>query len=272
LGHFAKQKVANVVYPYLLWATLQVSLQGGLREQINHPESYQGLTRILYSPPGQFWFLYTLLLIQILYYAISQMRSPAATFFVVAVFLYFLPLLQGLGSLWAPYQICWNTIYFAVGVLAAEWRLPRMLGRVPMHWMLLIAMVGSCAVVINALTAFQDQYLLRPATALLGCVAVVSVSSILARYRSLSFLITWGALSLEIYVAHTVFSSGIRILLQKGLHVDNTVVHCLLGVVIGLYGPVLLATGAQRVGVKNLFRWRRSSARLSEGQRLGERT
>jgi peptidoglycan/LPS O-acetylase OafA/YrhL len=49
-----------------------------------------------------------------------------------------------------------------------------------------------------------------------------------------------GRYSLEIYLAHIIFASGIRIILDKFFHVDILILHIVLGLVFGLLAPLML--------------------------------
>lgn len=61
-----------------------------------------------------------------------------------------------------------------------------------------------------------------------------------------------GALSLAIYVMHTMFSAALRIgLLAIGI--DDPALHMVLGTAVGLVGPVMVFAVADRIGVSRVM-------------------
>ena len=60
-------------------------------------------------------------------------------------------------------------------------------------------------------------------------------------------------MSLEIYVAHTIFLAASRILLQKILKINDPSLHLLLGTAVGIYAPIALTLFCRRFGFKYMF-------------------
>jgi hypothetical protein len=76
------------------------------------------------------------------------------------------------------------------------------------------------------------------------------------------FIRILGVYSLEIYVAHTIASAGIRIALQKGLKVQDVNVHIILGTVGGLLLPLILNSLCRRFHAEYVFRIPRRRSRM----------
>ena len=69
-----------------------------------------------------------------------------------------------------------------------------------------------------------------------------------------------GEYSLEIYVAHTIASAGLRIALQKAFKVDVPAIHVAVGTVGGLALPLILGLLCRRFHAGFLFRFPRRKA------------
>jgi len=101
---------------------------------------------------------------------------------------------------------------------------------------------------------------------LAGVVAAACLCALWSRARSRlgrhssAVLAELGKCSLAIYVAHTIVSAGVRIGLQKVMHVDEPLTHAVLGTIAGLVVPVGLYRAAQRFNFPYPFEWPRPHA------------
>jgi peptidoglycan/LPS O-acetylase OafA/YrhL len=94
------------------------------------------------------------------------------------------------------------------------------------------------------------------ATAPLLAACGIAATALLARaLPGADLLREWGRLSLQIFVAHTLASAGVRIGLERGLHVGWWPLHVVAGVAAGLLFPVLLARLVERAGAPWVFTW-----------------
>jgi fucose 4-O-acetylase-like acetyltransferase len=254
-----------ILYPYLVWATLQVLVQASFSHFTNQPRSFGRLLSIPYDPPGQFWFLYTLFLIMVIHACAARLRIRSGAFLALAVGFY-------LTAYWFRMEF-WNvlyavrayTMYFALGAVFAEAGLARLPDQAKISLVVGGCVLGFGANLLMVLARWPDSRALGPLVALCGSVGLICAAILLERSRVCGFVETWGGLSLEIYAAHVFAIAAVRILLQRLTGCQLSVVHVVVGVLAGIYGPVLLYRLCQRIGFRYMFslRPRGSAVRLA---------
>lgn len=173
---FVADKLAVVVYPYLLWQTIQFAIAkaSGAKEivGVSGDPTWSKLPMLLVGYPkpyGQFWFLYVLFMSMMAYLVMSKLRFPTWLIAIVGVLFFYeghrlFETLDAAGAA-AAYD---TRTYLAVGAL--------------------VAIVGPSAVIATyGRTA-------RPALALFaGCVAVGALFIVSGHFalRTIQFT-EWG--------------------------------------------------------------------------------
>jgi hypothetical protein len=206
-------------------------------------------------PVGQFWFLYTLSLLSILYFAMSKLQlGPERIFGVFAIgacvvnqwhVIEWEPLRQALR--YGPFT--------AIGALVCQTpALMRLPGSLSPRVANGIALFGGG--LLSVLNVIEDgtQPALGVLSAIVGIVSAVSLASALRGHRCARVAGFLGCLSLEIYVAHTIPCSRIRIVLAKFAGVHDASLHLAVGTCGGIGGPLLLVWGLRQLGADWLFR------------------
>lgn len=239
----------GLVYPYLIWCTLQTAVQVVLAGSTNNPATLSDLLHIPIQPMMQFWFLYALLLVSLVYVALTKLGLPTWAVLLVALAVRFAPDF-GAAALWAPLgQLKFHLVHFVLGVAAGPYLASV---RVPRGSALIAGVVsfGLLSVLVSRFWPNPSQALALGA-AILGSIATCLLAIGLERHTP--FLKTWGALSLQIYVAHTLSSAGIRIALGRILGIQNPWIHLLGGTLAGIGLPLLLVEICRRVGFEYAF-------------------
>jgi len=247
-GRFLDGKLRTIMYPYFVWSVLQELMRAA-----SGAASVGEIWRIVYQPVMQFWFLYVLFLLGLAYVAMRKVRLPAWTFGALAIALYILPQFGvNLGTWGVVYMAALNGIYFAAGALAGPDRLMARFEAARTELLILfsVAIYILLGVVVDA--GVQRGAWVKPLVGFLGIAATLALSNALFRLNLCRFLLGWGRLSLEIFVAHTIFSAGVREFLLR-LHVTNVAVHVIAGVAVGVAGPILLVSVANRLKMRFVF-------------------
>jgi fucose 4-O-acetylase-like acetyltransferase len=251
-SRFFLDKLSVIAYPYFIWSLLQATLEIWVAKYVNHPIPAVALLKIIYSPLTQFWFLYTLFIILMLYKLAYNLELSSKVFFSFALVCYAVEVFRSNFFYWDVLNsVCYFLIYFALGVVTAQTSL--LYGLQKTGWAAGITVMG-CVLIAAGVAAHVDHWpLMRLGLAISGIVATIALAILTSRYEKLSFIRTWGLLSLEIFVAHVIAAASIRILLQKAFGLSAPLPHILLGIGLGLYMPILLAYSAQKIGLPYLF-------------------
>jgi uncharacterized membrane protein YcfT len=110
------------------------------------------------------------------------------------------------------------------------------------------------AAVVAGLPGGAFDYVLKSAVAVCGIVASIALAALMSRVRALDFVRVMGVHSLEIYVAHTIVSAGLRIALIKGFSTRDVATHVAVGTIGGVVLPLLLSLFCRRYHAEFLFR------------------
>src|SRR5262249_45565737 len=227
-SRFFLDKLSVIAYPYFIWSLLHVTLEICSAKYVNHPIPPVALLKLIYSPIMQFWFLYTLFVILTLYKLAYNLELSSKVFVAFALLCYAVEVFR-VNDWDVLNSVCYFMIYFALGVVTAQTSLLNGLLRRKTRWAAGITVVG-CVLVAAGVAAHVDHWtLMRPELAISGIVATIALAIVTSRSEKLSFIGTWGLLSLEIFVAHTIAAASIRILLQKAFGLSAPLPHILLG-------------------------------------------
>jgi fucose 4-O-acetylase-like acetyltransferase len=250
---YMANKISVIVYPYFLW-----SLMGGVLQHFasksNNSVSWLDIAKIPYVPIDQYWYLYVIFCMYILFWFLYRWHISTPTIFLLTIALYICEVsganitewdvLHSLGAL---------LIYFSLGAVIAETSLLATLAKSAWPYLLIIAIVDYGLIGVIAIIDKLKQPILHPVAAIAGTFATVTLAMLLNRLNGFSFIRTWGIYSLEIFVAHVIFSAGFRIILQKSLGYESPLVHIIVGTAIGIYLPIFLAIICSKIGFPYLF-------------------
>ena len=219
-------------------------------------EPITDIWRIIYAPVMQFWFLYVLFLVSLTYVVLRKLTMPIATIVLMSTLLF----ISGyanlqLGPWTVVYLVRLNAVYFVLGALAQTIHFPQRIEKLSLVQLQIVTGVGfgAIALVVAAGQAESAYWVLI--LALVGIAASFTLSRWLELTGGFKAIQIWGVLSLEIFLVHTIISAAIRVLLQKFFGIDSPIIHVAMGIVAGIYGPILLCRICQKLNFEYLFRW-----------------
>jgi fucose 4-O-acetylase-like acetyltransferase len=247
-GAFVAGKMRRILWPYLVWSLLQEGFRNlGGADALSASQ----LWTIAYKPVMQFWFLYVLFVLLVAY---AAWRKTGASWqlFVAAAFA--LNLSLSFGANYGPWGVIYQTLlnapYLALGIAAGCWTKRPTLGSLSNRALITISVGGY-----GLLAALVAAGIPKPAAvpvAAIGICASSCLAILLARASRYRWVDTLGIMSLEIFVAHTIFSSGLREILLRW-NITDAAVHTAGGIAIGLIAPVILRNLCQRFGLGIAF-------------------
>lgn len=259
LKNFVIDKLKTLAYPYFVWSVIQGLLIYMTSRYTNSSISLSNILGIIYQPILIFWFFYVLFIILIFYKFARDLKASSIHFSIFSVILYCLHLIQPTFISWEVIDlVCQFTIYFALGAAISERLIPR-LNQISVFTLISITISGFLAITITAWLNLTENQLLVPLIAMIGVSATIALSILLERFNAAKFIKLWGLLSLQIYVAHTLCTSGTRILLQSLLDFTDPYIHIVLGTIVGIYAPIALNWVCQQVQFPYLFVFRSKS-------------
>lgn len=262
---FFADKCRTILYPYVVWATLQTGLQVVMSRYTNAHETWRDVLAIPVIPPMQFWFLYTLFASTVLLWLVWRAGGGAAGAVLAGLALFALLIHVGTFDWPVVPMVQHNTIFLAVGVAIGARGLTSRIGSAPWPVLLAAAVTGLGVVTIAVERSWLGGAWHDLGIALAGSAGAAALSVLLARAPGARAWKLLGRRSLEIYVAHSMTAAGVRIVFHKFLGISAVALHAPLEVAVGLGVPVVLAILAERVGFPYLFRWPTARSPSPEG-------
>ncbi|GAA6189967.1 acyltransferase [Litorivita sp. NS0012-18] len=243
-GAFIKGRALRLLYPLVIWYYAFVGVKILMSSHVNTAFSLDRLLSFPVPFGTHLWFLYALLLIQIICMplAFTQTRRQILTFSLLIITTALL-VKYGVGffNIWLNQSISYLP-YFLVGVVMKELSSRDRLRAITPNALILL---GGGAFCLAELLRFIDAPIAAPFL-ILGLPAAIGfillVAGVCARYsQSLAtgVLTRLGRSSMAIYLAHIFFTAFSRTaLVETG--VENLWFHLLIGTSVGVLGPMLL--------------------------------
>lgn len=260
-GSTLLNKLKTIAYPYFVWSILQELVRGFARIRT---EPLTEIWTIIHTPVMQFWFLYALFFASLLYVGLRKLNLSISLVFLVCFLLFVSSFTSlNLGSWSAVYLVRMYAIYFVLGALVREGNYLQNLEQSDRPPLIFYSLIGFGLVALAAAFDWTELKYLSVIFAVLGIFATLAIARYVESLRAFDFLKTWGALSLEIFVAHTIFSAAARVILQKVFNMSQPGIHILVGTLVGIFCPILLYQLCLRCNFPYLFRFQPRNAKSS---------
>ncbi len=261
---FLAYKLNTIMYPYLLWASVQLSVQLLFSPYTNNPRQLSDFLYLFYAPRelDQFWFLYTIFNITMIYVSLySYVKIKSAGQLVVAAAFYYLSTVEAVASIGLLQDTLQYYLYFALGSYIAEMILDRSRYGIFSSWWLFVLLLPAFLVSQWYWITHQDlrtvQPLLFALIAIVGSSFTFNVAFILGKAGVAALLATVGRHSLYIYILHVLCIGFTRTLLLSLLKIDEAVLLLPISMVVGIVLPIVIYQLSLRHGLWFLFAFRK---------------
>lgn len=246
-GVFVLKKTINLGVPYFTFYCIFLSLNILFSSSVNTARSKSDFLSMFNNPMPPYWFLYALLSIFICVPLIEKIFNNNK--YITLAFLAGLKIIS-LFSLTPVYFI--NSVmsyglYFYIGCFINDDKqtsLPKCVAG---------ATVWSIASVL--LYLYRDgieAHLLAFIKIIFAITAIIILTQIFRRIKKSAVLDTFKKYTFQIFVMHTIFAAGIRILLLKA-GVENYAVHFIAGIIFSVYAPVIVSMISDKIVYTNFF-------------------
>lgn len=271
LKKFIETKARTILYPYFLWGIIQITLQIAMSGWVNTQRTPADYLLLLYLPRGleQFWYLYALFNVAVLYalsltvFKLNAWQNTGIGLLLFAISAYVGREAINIGFI---YDIMHYYLFYAIGDLCARfirekknlpllqsWKMAALLF-IPFaatQWYFLQKNLAHPTGHYDYVENFEPYLFIL--IALTGCAFVISISFNLQRWNKLRWLHILGKHSLYIYVAHVISLAATRIFMVKVLAISHVPTLLIFGIAAGLLLPVLMFKIADRLNIRWLF-------------------
>jgi len=269
LNGFVINKWRLLLYPYLVWTVIQITIQMILSNYVNAERTYWDYLYIFYRPReiDQFWYLYALFNTSVLFaFTTVKFKIPGSYQLVIGLLMFLLSsyLVQRKIYLGFIYDILHFYVFVALGSLVSGFILDKKRYQLFSSWKLFFIILPffvACQWYFLVTNVNHNMYgyvedfqpLLFLVIALSGVMFMINISFIFQRYNAIPLLRIIGFHSLFIYLMHVLAASATRIFMVKVLHVTNVPVLMITLILAGLFIPIIIYNLAIRWNAWWLF-------------------
>ncbi len=246
-------KLHTLIYPYLVWSIIQLSLQISLSEYTNFEKSFENIYAFLWQPSDHFWYLYTLFVMFVLYTLVYYMTSSVRSILFLSLLTYFLHEL--LSTPWSVLNSVYQFgIYFSLGIALSHFKEEH----IDKLWLRTVGAIFTFSLAMY-LVPYQGMLpslfmndLLTLIIAVIAILSVVVFSHLLSKLN-VAWIKIVGSYSLEIYLVHIIFGSGFRIIMQYVFGIESGLFHLIFGTLVGIVFSILFVEAVKKAGWLFLF-------------------
>lgn len=243
---FVFHKLLGLGIPYVTFSIVYIAINS-LVSEANTQSSISDILLIWKTPVAQYWYLYALFFLFCIWVALSGILKNWQITVLTLIIAYGVPLLG--GSLGCFDIVFYSSLAFGVGTFVGFHRLSA-----PKPWLKwLIVLLHLIASVVCVLLHIIELPWVKEGMLLFGIYASVLLISMIQACKPIArFLDFMNRYSFQIYLLHTIFTAGSRIILLR-LHITQWWIHVPVGTVFGIVFSVLAAIIAKKVRFLNFF-------------------
>lgn len=243
---FILSKLLNLGVPYFVFSAAYIAVNS-LTPGVNNENSLSDILKIWYSPVAQYWFIFALFWLFVIYALLSKFLSNIAiTALLYSAFLLFKFFGVNTGFLDSSFNC---VLAFGIGTCLKSLNVQKL------HPILRIGIVifHAAAATLAIKTAFYDNFLMDDVLTLLGIFSSVCFISLFVDFQPISHSLLYICkYSFPIYLLHTFFTAATRILLLK-MGIQNLALHICAACVSGILFPILIAKFFSRLPYLDFF-------------------
>ncbi len=269
---FINTKWKILLYPFLLWSIIQITLQIIFSRYANASRSFNSYSEIIMIPNDidQMWYLLALFNVTVLYMIVKVFLrvKPIFQVFIGVVFYY----LSSVFTSGPQYDILFYYLFFAIGDFLSSKMLDKTnyenYASVKLFWILLPIFVASQWFFVGHLDIKYSHIFLFAIVALIGCAFMLNICFILQKSGKLKIMRVIGYLSLYIYVVHVIITATLRNFFTKGLGIHNVPVLLFMILLLGIALSMISYNLVMRMGGWFLFTLDKKEDEYPKSQRL----
>ena len=257
---FILHKLMNLGIPYVTFSVVYV-LINSLVGTVNTGFKVSDILYIWKTPVAQYWFLYALFFLFVIWTALSGILKNWQIAVLTILIGYLSPIL-GI-SLGCMEVVFYSSLAFGIGTFVNF----KKLSDIPIwaKWLVVFLhiVIGVLFILVNKIeTAFVKEFMI-----LLGIYSSIMFISMLQKNKIVArFLDFVNKYSFQIYLLHTIFTAGIRIIMLR-VNINSWVIHVVVGTICGLVFSVLTAQIAKKTRVLDFFFFPTKTCKVLKGEK-----
>lgn len=256
---FILHKFYNLGVPYITFSIVYIFINSFVG-QVNTQSSVADILNIWKTPVAQYWFLYALFFLFCIWTALSGLLKNWQIALITVLIGYSSPFL-GI-SLGCFEVVFYSALSFGIGTFIDFNKLTKNSTFTKYFVVVIHIIVGVLFIYLNKIEApFINEIMM-----LFGIYSSIVFIYLIQQIKPVAnFLSFMNKYSFQIYLLHTIFTAGIRIIMLR-MNIDNWGIHILVGTACGLLFSVLAAKIAKKVKFLNFFFFPSKSYKFKKGE------
>lgn len=243
---FILHKLYNLGIPYIVFSVVYILINSFVG-QANTQSSFGDVLTIWRTPVAQYWYLYALFFLFCIWTAFSGVLNNLLITVIVASASYIAPIF---GISFGIFDLAiYSALAFGVGTFINF----SVLEKPPVWVRCLVVFFHICVSVALIFFDMIEAPYVKDIMLLFGIYSSISFISLIQEFKPVSHFLNFvNKYSFQIYLLHTIFTAGIRIVLMR-FNITEWWIHVILGTVCGLVFSVLAAIIAKKIKFFNFF-------------------
>lgn len=235
-GKFIKHKLLNLGVPYVVFSIIYIVINS-MVSSANTDFSLKDILFIWKTPIAQYWFLYALFWLFVIWTLLSKWMSNV----MITIALLIIAMMRDVIDLDVGFlgSTVTSALAFGIGTCLNSETINRLKENSNIRNIIVVILhIVTVGILVHIKAS---NFVIDKAEMLIGIAGSIALIMLITKSRHLnSILLKINKYSLPIYLVHTIFTSAIRIALMK-IGIDNYVLHVVLGLFVGFCGPVVMA-------------------------------
>ena len=258
-GKFAYKKLLNLGIPYVFFYILYLCINLIFSNDVNTAMGKNEFLNILTKPIAPYWFLYILLIIFLIIPLIEKLlkkNTKLVFILTLAINIYniIFPIQIYVLNMLAQYMF-----YFYLGSIiqqrVQQKSTKNINSKISLKLIIVNMLIYIGLLIVYFNIKFGNNYVIELLIKLLMAIYGIIICLYIFRTVDLSKSKYWESISkytFQIYLMHTIFTAATRILLLK-LSITNFYIHFVLGLTIGIIGPIIIGIILNKIKYGNII-------------------
>ena len=247
---FELKKFINLVIPYVTFYSITMILSMIFSDSINTPKGINEWIGILNNPIAPYWFLYALLSIFIIVPLLDKFFKSNKK-----IVLFIFAILKIISVFITPniYFIKSIMMYGFYFYLGAYIKIEEINNKKKSNLLFIFPFLYLFLAIILYIYKGSVNGIIMEYTKILFAISgIFLVTYLLKHVNKSKFFDTYKKYTLHIFLMHTIFAAGIRIVMYN-IGIYNYFVHLIIGLLFSIYIPVLVGIISDKIGITNFF-------------------
>lgn len=243
--NFELKKLLNLLVPYFTFYLIYILINVIFSSNVNTSMGINDLIGIFNDPIAPYWFLYSLLSIFIVIPVIEFICRYNNKFVLLLLLAFKIVSFFFVTNIYFIDSILKWSFYFYVGIVCTNKENKKS-----------IVYPGICFYIVAAILFYKYQFNISWINDIIYMVfAIVGIFILIGLFKtikSMKILKKFTKYTMHIFLMHTIFAAGIRIVLLK-FGIINYSIHLVLGLTTGLIVPIIVGMISDKIKFTNFF-------------------